>query len=353
MRSAAGAALLVMAAFLASACAEEKPPLEREEPSAAAPVPELPSAPVRATGGSGSVQITAVGDYDDLEDTTGPVLEALGEVDPDVHLALGDFSYDAPGTEQEWCDFVSTRVGPDFPFLLLAGNHDTASMGTYTDCLPSRVPGLQGDYGREYVVDVPQDDPLVRIVALSPGMEFPDGRIDYEAGSERMRWVEKALRDARTASVPWVVVAMHMPCLSVGEHGCTAGADLMDVLVREHVDLVLTGHEHLYQRSVQLGTGPGCPQVLPGTFDGDCVADDDDDLTAGLGTVFATVGTGGTELHDVAQNDTEAPYFTAVMGANEQPTHGYLSVDVSQGRMAAQFVPVTGEGFTDTFVLTR
>jgi 3',5'-cyclic AMP phosphodiesterase CpdA len=352
MRSAAGAALLVMAAFLASACAEAEPPLARAEPSAVAPVPELPAPPARASGGSGSVRITAVGDYDDLEETTGPVLEALGEADPDVHLALGDFSYDEPGAEQEWCDFVSTRVGPDFPFLLLAGNHDTASMDGYTECLPSTVPGLHGDYGREYVVDVPRGDPLVRIVALSPGLELPDGRIDYEAGSERMRWVERALRDARTARVPWVVVAMHMPCLSVGEHDCTAGADLMEVLVREQVDLVLTGHEHLYQRTVQLGTGPGCPQVLPGTFDDDCVADDDD-LTAGLGTVFTTVGTGGVELHDVGQNDTEAPYFAAVMGANEQPTHGFLTVDVSQGRMAARFVPVTGEGFTDAFDLTR
>ena len=37
------------------------------------------------------------------------------------------------------------------------------------------------------------------------------------------------------------------------------------------VDLVLTGHEHLYQRTQPLAFGEGCPSIRPGRFDPACV----------------------------------------------------------------------------------
>ncbi|WP_028279901.1 hypothetical protein [Arthrobacter sp. H5] len=39
-------------------------------------------------------------------------------------------------------------------------------------CLPNRLPGMEGTYGQQWFVDVPEEDPLVRIVMISPGMRL-------------------------------------------------------------------------------------------------------------------------------------------------------------------------------------
>ena len=47
---------------------------------------------------------------------------------------------------------------------------------------------------------------------------------------------------------------MHKPCLSMGEYACDPGADLVNLLLQKKVDVVLSGHEHIYQRTKQLGS---------------------------------------------------------------------------------------------------
>ena len=186
---------------------------------------------------------------------------SIGTADPDLHLALGDLSYGVTGQEQAWCDLVVDGVGGGFPFELIAGNHESdgnnGNINDFSACLPNQLPGLVGTYGRQAYVDVPQDDPLVRYVMISPGLDFPDGTWAYTAGSPRYVWTAAAIDGARAAGIPWVVVAMHKPCISVGEYTCDPGAGLINMLVDKEVDLVLSGHDHIYQRSKQLALGAG------------------------------------------------------------------------------------------------
>ena len=51
-------------------------------------------------------------------------------------------------------------------------------------------------------------------------------------------------------SAAWKVVAMHHPPYSSGQHGSTPGAQehLVPLLSRHRVDLVLSGHDHDYER---------------------------------------------------------------------------------------------------------
>jgi hypothetical protein len=70
-----------------------------------------------------------------------------------------------------------------------------------------------------------------------------------------------------------------------------------------------------------------------------CVADADDTLVRGAGTVFATVGTGGTPLRNVNTADTEAGYFRAFSGANRSPSHGFLDVAADATTLTARFTP--------------
>ena len=75
-----------------------------------------------------------------------------------------------------------------------------------------------------------------------------------------------AIEGRARAGVPWVVVGMHKPCLSTGVHSCDVGPDLLHLLVSERVDLVISGHEHMYERTRSCDEGPGCPRITIGSF---------------------------------------------------------------------------------------
>ncbi len=303
------------------------------------------------------VHFTAVGDIGIEPATTGPVLQGMADVAPDLDLALGDLSYAPTGQEQAWCDFVTERVGSGFPFELLAGNHESdgenGNINDFSACLPNQLPGAVGTYGRQYYVDVPQDQPLVRYVMISPGLTFPDGRWDYRPGTAQYDWTAAAIDGARKRDIPWVVVGMHEPCLLLGTFGCGPGADLTNLLLSKRVDLVLSGHVHNYQRSKQLALGPGCGSLAIGSYDPDCVVDAGNDLAAGAGTVFMSIGTGGTSQMDIPADDPEAGYFAATAGSSSAPTYGFGDFDVTADRLTAGFRRTGGDAFTDTFSLTK
>ena len=318
-------------------------------------VSAAPSVSGAAVAGS-SVRITASGDFGATSNTAA-VLDGIAAATPDLHLALGDLSYGATGAEQAWCDFVMSRVGAGFAFQLLAGNHESnganGDINDFTACLPNRLPGLVGTYGRQWYVDVPRDEPAVRLVMISPALSFPDGTWDYQAGSARYAWTASAIDSARAAGVPWVIVGMHKPCLSMGQYACDPGADLMNLLVSKRVDLVLSGHEHLYQRTKQLAHGPGCTAITPSAFTAACVADADQALAQGAGTVFVTIGTGGVELRVVNLSDSEAAYHAAWSGLNSNPTWGSLTVTADDQQLSASFTRAAGGTFADNFTISQ
>jgi PKD repeat protein len=303
------------------------------------------------------VHFTAAGDYGASANTAG-VLSALASGGSDAHLALGDLSYGVTGEEAAWCDFVKNQVGDKFPFQVLSGNHESdgqhGNINDFSACLPNQLPGVVGTYGRQYFVDLPQDRPLVRFVMISPGLTFPGGpQWNYSAGSARYQWTAATIDGARSANIPWVVVGMHKPCLSLGEYSCDPGPDLTNMLISKRVDLVLNGHEHLYQRSKQLALGSQCSALSIGTYNANCVVDADSDLTKGAGTVFTTIGTGGVPLRDVSVEDPEAGYFAATSGANQSPSYGFGDFDVTPDRLLMRFVRGSQGTFSDEFTLTR
>ena len=304
---------------------------------------------------AGTVHFTASGDIA-ARTQSGAVLSQIDSLDPDLHLALGDLSYGATGAEQTWCDFVTSRVGAGFPFELIAGNHESdglnGNINDFSACLPNQLPGLVGTYGRQYYVDVPKASPLVRFIAISAGLNFPDGAWSYQSGSPRYQWTAAAIDSARAAGIPWIVVGVHKPCISMGQYGCDVGTDITNLLLQKRVDLVLNGHEHLYQRSKQLAIRPGCAALVPGSYNSSCVADADAAAVKGAGTVFTTVGTGGVDLRDVFAADTEAGYFATASGLNVNPTWGNLDVAVTAEQLSARFLPATGGDFSDAFTIT-
>ena len=303
------------------------------------------------------MHLTAAGDYGADPATTGRVLDGIRAASPDAHLALGDLSYGRTGQEEEWGRFVRSRVGDGIPFQLVPGNHesngDNGRIDAFAQCLPNQLRGLTGTYPRQWYVDLPQASPVVRVVMISPAITFPDGTWDYSKGSPHYEWTSAAISGARAARIPFVVVGMHRPCLSMGRYACDVGTDLLQLLVSERVDLVLTGHEHLYQRTDQLAVHTGCPEVPAGRYEPACVADSDGSLVAGAGTVFVTVGTGGIPLRAVNAADPEAGYFAASSGSNHDPTYGHVDLTVTPAGLRMEFVGDAGGSFSDVVTMRR
>ncbi len=302
-----------------------------------------------------TVHFTTAGDFSASANAQA-VFSKINEVDPDLHLALGDLSYAGPGSsEQAWCDVVTQGVGAGFPFELIAGNHESngsdGHINNFSACLPNQLPGVVGTYGRQWYVDVPQVNPLVRFIMISPGLTFPDGAYNYSQGSTRYQWTSARIDAARTANIPWVVVGMHMPCLGAGEHSCDAGPDISNLLVSKRVDLVLTGHEHMYARTKQLRLGAGCTAISNSAYNPSCVIDADNSLVKGAGTVFETVGTGGVESIPVNTNAPAYPYFAAINGSGN-PTFGILDLSATADSLTAAFVRASGGAFSDSFSIT-
>jgi hypothetical protein len=291
------------------------------------------------------------------DDRARATLDAMAAAQPDLHLALGDLSYAGPGSEQDWCELVRSKVGLVVPVQIVAGNHedDTGEDGSiqrFAECLPDRM-NSEGVYGRQYYFDIGK---LARVIMISPDLTIDGEHYFYGGGTPHEQWLVEAIDGARADGVTWVIVAMHKTCISVGEYYCHLYQEGLDLLIEKRVDLVLSGHDHTYQRSKQIAAGrPGCRQVVIDEHDPACVVDDgsDDEYRKGAGPVFVIAGMGGGDLYDVHRDDSEAGYFAAVMGRNEQPRWGFASVTVDEDALELQFSPSSPGEFSDRFTIRR
>jgi Calcineurin-like phosphoesterase len=156
---------------------------------------------------------------------------------------LGDICY--YGNIRRRFDAVFRRpLGPlidaGVSFELAIGNHDTA-LRFSDDGLQAIEAQLEllGTPGRYYIASHGPVD-FFFLDSSIPGLYGPKA-------SEQTDWLDDAL-DSSTNQ--WKIVALHHPPFSSGQHGSTPGARkrLVPFLARHHVDLVLSGHDHDYER---------------------------------------------------------------------------------------------------------
>jgi hypothetical protein len=211
----------------------------------------------------------------------------------------------------------------------------------------------QGVYGQEYYFDI---GALARVIMISPDLTIAGEHYFYGDDNPHERWLVRAIDEARAKGITWVIVGMHKNCISIGEYYCNVYQDLFDLLIDKRVDLVMSGHEHTYQRSKQLATSrPACPQVVIDQHNPACVIDDgdNDEYRKGDGPVFLIVGTGGGDLYDVHEDDPEAGYFANAMGHNRDGRWGFVSLTVTDAELISQFVPSSHGQFADHFAIRR
>ena len=325
------------------------------------PAPEPPS--VRGTEQAearqtvpGAFTFAAAGDIG-ANRTTAASLRALDGSPARFFVALGDMDYDETDSDRAFCRFVKNGLpakGRRFPFELLVGNHEAdggpdGRIGRHADCLPDRL-GSTGKYARQYAFTYPRRNPVAKLIMIAPRITSGGHRYRYGAGTADRKWLVRQIANARAAGIEWVIVGMHYPCLSVGSGHpeCSSGHAVHNLLLRKRVDVILAGHNHVYERSKQLRLAPSCPKITSGAYDADCVADSgaDGSYAKGAGTVQITSGRFGGRPMEVNEQDPDAPWF-AVADAG---TTGYTQFTVSRGRLEGRYVASTGS-FSDSFVV--
>lgn len=307
-----------------------------------------------ANAATTSFTFTAVGDLGGTTNTDA-VLNGIAASGANLQLTLGDLSYGSKSPETAWCSYVQSLVGSSFPFELVSGNHDmdnqpTGHINNFTQCLPDRIGNLTGAYGKQYYFDYQN---LARIIFISPNLTLDGETYSYIIGSARYTWLVNAIDSARSANIPWVIVAMHKNCISTGVKSCEIGTDLFNLLVNKKVDLVLQGHDHNYQRAKQLAFNASCTAIVPNMYDPNCVVDDGADnlYTKGAGMLLQIVGTGGQSLYGSNPADMEAGYFAKIVLPGDTARYGFLQVTISAAQLNAQFVPVSAGAFTDSYTI--
>ncbi len=247
-----------------------------------------------ATGGSG-------------DSKTAALVRALN---PQVVLTLGDNAY-PDGTTAQFNSYYDPTWGTFKNITYPApGNHDHHTSG---------AAGFESYFGvQSSVLNVYEN--------LVPGWDI------YQLDSDSNLAAQVSQLRTQLSSNPdeCELLYMHHPRWSSGEHGDDSGMQGMwDAAVDNGVDLVLTGHDHDYERFPTM-TSSGQQNAL--------------------GTREVVVGTGGTNTRPFS-GSSSAPEQVKLTGNGNL---GVLDLELTAGRYSAQFRRATGGTGTvaDTFAKT-
>ncbi|HEY5946141.1 MAG TPA: metallophosphoesterase [Kofleriaceae bacterium] len=161
------------------------------------------------------------------------LMEQMKTVPFDLMIHTGDLAYD-DGTIGQFEDNVFgvyEELFRNIPFFPASGNHE---YNTLQGAPFREVFNLPGDSGEKWYS---YDWGRIHFVAL-------DTEADY---GTQAAWLDK---DLAASTAPWKIVYMHRPPYSSGQHGSDTSLRnaLAPIVEKHHVQLVLSGHDHDYER---------------------------------------------------------------------------------------------------------
>lgn len=278
--------------------------------------------------GEENFNFAAAGDFGCSANTQNTI-ENMQSKEPEIVLTLGDHSYHS--TADCWFDMMSPVKDK---LMVTLGHHDVedgqAKMNQYMNSFAMDKPFYSYDYNK------------VHFLVMS-------AKSVYYKGSEQYNFVLEDLKKAsENENVNWIVVSSYgPPYTSPSEH--TAFKELREVyhpiFEQYGVDLVLSGHNHNYQRTYPLTYNPndtGEPTVT------NTAASNYDGQKDGI--VFAIVGTGGVNFYSF---NGQAP-FVDTQFANK---FGFLNIDISNGnpdiKLTGTFYDNKGGQILDQFTIEK
>lgn len=226
-------------------------------------------------------------------------------------FTAGDNAYES-GTMSEFANCFGPSWGRHRDRIRPSlGNHDVKTSGAsgYFDYFGEEAAGPRGKGYYSY------DLGKWHIVVLNSNCSWVGG---CAAGSEQERWLREDL--ASNTSKCTLAIWHHARYSSGGHGNSTRMRDMWAALQEHGADVVLTGHDHMYERFA--------PQDADGNYD-----------PAGIRQF--TVGTGGKSYDPVVKLQ---PNSEAVEGH----TFGVLKMTLYPDRYDWEFIPVEGKAFTDS-----
>ncbi len=99
----------------------------------------------------------------------------------------------------------------------------------------------------------------VHVVGLDQYRTDSSAYLTVEERAEMAEWLD---RDLAQSDAEWTVVACHAPIFNVGGHGSDWGQeDILPILEEHGVDIVVSGHSHIYERFRPIGPPGGKPII--------------------------------------------------------------------------------------------
>jgi len=258
---------------------------------------------------------------------------------PDFALGLGDLVYD----DGAWADYDPKLFQPYARLLTRTvfwptlGNHDagTENGAPYFDAfhLPTQSGAPGHPSGTEHFYSF--DHGMAHFTCLDSQLS------SSTPGGAMFDWAEADLANARARGKRWLFVYMHHPPYSRGTHDSTSESDLIqlhDDLVplfdSQRVDMVLSGHSHVYERSF-LAKGDAVLQASVTEYS---------KIVSPDGTVYLVTGCGG--------KTGSGPLDLSLMARSYGDVAGFNVIDVSWSEVRGRFVERDGLT-TDLFTLRK
>jgi len=163
------------------------------------------------------------------------LLEHMFEFPYDLIVHTGDIAYDDGTIGQFEANVfgVYAELFRNLPFFPAAGNHEYNTSGAAPFRSVFALPDAHGEKWYSY------DWGRIHFAAL-------DTEADY---ATQVAWLDE---DLAASTAPWKIVYLHRPPYSSGDHGSDTGlrTKLGPIVEKHHVQLVLAGHDHDYERMI-------------------------------------------------------------------------------------------------------
>lgn len=296
---------LLVAGCDRSALREERPPPIQAASTTTATTQATTTTPepepfrIVAAGDISCLAVTPVTAY---ECQMGATADLVASLDPDVVMPLGDLQYEL-GKRPEFDESYATNWGRFKDITRpVVGNHE------YTGGRANGYFGYFGEaaHGPDGWYSFDAGDSGWHVVVLNSVCGAVGG---CGEGSRQLAWLQA---DLAATPATCIVAAFHHPRWSSGLHGSDASMDpAWRALAARGADLVLSGHDHHYER-----------------------------FEPKDGLVQYVVGTGGRSLY---------PIFGREDGSAVSQTRGFgvLEVELRPGTSTTTFRPVPGFDFSD------
>ncbi|MSQ83771.1 MAG: hypothetical protein EXR77_12945 [Myxococcales bacterium] len=150
------------------------------------------------------------------------------------------------GVQTEWNEWFKALepILDAHPLLPVQGNHEVFAAVYYNQFALPAMPGLPSDYVEHaWALDFGN----VHFVGLDSN--------SLESCEDTAKWLAADLQKAQNdKDIDWTIVQYHHTTYSAGPHGQTGYvvATWVPLFEKHGVDLVINGHDHLYERSVPI-----------------------------------------------------------------------------------------------------